>query len=101
MKILLLRAELFHADGLTDKHDEASSFRNSANAPKNDYEPLSKQKNKQPQKGQFFKVITRKYSGQTKYQCARTYTYPHTHTHTHYRNKSDCMVFLLGYLSVT
>jgi len=35
MKIHQVGAELFHADGRTDRHDEANSlFRNFANAPK-------------------------------------------------------------------
>jgi len=36
MKIRSVAAELFHADGRTDGHDEANlTFRNFANAPKN------------------------------------------------------------------
>jgi hypothetical protein len=35
MKIHLVGAELLHADGRTDRHDEADGFRNFANAPKN------------------------------------------------------------------
>jgi hypothetical protein len=36
MKIPPMEAELFHADGQTDGHDEASLFRNFAKAPKNE-----------------------------------------------------------------
>ena len=37
-KIHALGAELYHADGRTDEHDEASSlFRNWANAPKHNH----------------------------------------------------------------
>jgi len=35
MKICPVRAEFFHADGQTDRHDEV--FRNLANAPNNEY----------------------------------------------------------------
>ena len=35
MKISQVTAEFFHADGQTDRHDEA--FRNLANAPNNEY----------------------------------------------------------------
>jgi hypothetical protein len=36
MEIFPVGAELFHADGKTDKHDEANGFfRNFANIPKN------------------------------------------------------------------
>lgn len=41
IKMLLLVAELFHADGRTGGHDEANTrlFRNFAKAPENDYSP--------------------------------------------------------------
>jgi hypothetical protein len=34
MKIRPVGAELFHADGPTDRHDEAVTFRNFSKAPK-------------------------------------------------------------------
>jgi len=35
MKIRPVGAQLFHADGRTDRHDEANGFLNFVNAPKN------------------------------------------------------------------